>query len=325
MKSLQSTSSFQGDKEQRQGCERYDKPWDLQRHRETLKFTATAISLIICDIAVAQAPDVKIKGDFSLGMTSSKDFSLGAKSYTPLGRYSIFSLQTLLPIGLNVFLSERSNAITNDPDNDSFDEYYVEDPGLWRVGKQYIPFGGGGFFRQSVLAARVDSKLLLGGLPAALAFVDGGRGHQYGLAGRIGNRGLGFSFALGRHWGINSTSLALTQSLQTPEGTGKGWEQAYEVDVNRRNGKFTYRAEALFLREPEGTSKEKELGDFQAIYDFGHKHSATVGVSKELGTSDLLYRFGGVYNAAKGIQLEGLYRLDNTNFRDFSVFLRIRF
>ena len=273
----------------------------------------------------AQAPDVKIKGDFSLGMTSSKDFSLGAKSYTLLGRYSTFSLQSTFPIGLRVFLSERSSAITNDPDKDSFDEYYVEDPGLWRVGKQYLPFGGGGFFHQSVLSARVDSKLLIDGLPVSLAFVDGGRGHQYGLAGRIGTRGLGLSFALGRHWGINSTSLALTQSLQTPEGVGNGWRQAFEVDMNRRNGKFNYRAEALFLREPEGTTKTKELGDVQAIYDLGHRHSATFGVSKELGTSDLIYRFGGIYSAAKGIQLEGLYRLDNMNFRDFSVFLRIRF
>ena len=145
------------------------------------------------------------------------------------------------------------------------------------------------------------------------------------MAGRIGTRGLGVSFAIGRHWGINSTSLALTQSLETPEGLGNGWRQALEVDINRRNGKFNYRTEMLFLRQAERASNDKELFDFQTTYDLGHRHNATAGISKEFGTTDIQYRFGGVYNAAKGVQLEGLYRLTNSNFRDFSVFLRLRF
>ncbi len=290
-----------------------------------MRKSALFLAIILSSTVVAQAPDVKIKGDISLGMTSSNDFSLGAKSYTPLGRHSIFSLQATLPIGLKVFLSERSEAIKNDADNDSFDEYYVEDVGLWRVGKQYIPFGGGGFFRQSVLAARVDSKLILEGLPLALAFVDGGKGRQFGLAGRVGSRGLGFSFCVGRHWGINSTALALTQSLQSPEGIGNGWRQAFGVDLSRRSGKVSYRSEILLLREAEGISVNRELGDFQIGYDLGHRHSASFGVSNSFGESGLLYRFGGVYNAAKGIQVEGLYRLTNGAFRDFSVFLRFKF
>jgi hypothetical protein len=272
-----------------------------------------------------QFPDVKIKGDFSLGLTSSKDFSLGAKSYTPLGRYSTFSLLTTLPIGLKVFLSERSEAITNDVDQESFDEYYIEDAGLWRAGKQVIPFGGGGFFRQSVLAARVDSKLLLEGLPISVAFVDGGKGRQYGLAGRIGGRGLGISFCVGRHWGINSTALALSQSIQTPEGAGNGWRQAFGMDLTRRTGKTNYRTEFLLLRDGEGSSTERDIGDFQIGYDLGHRHSATFGVTKVFDDPNFLFRFGGVYNAAKGIQVEGLYRTKNGDFRDFSVFLRFRF
>jgi hypothetical protein len=290
-----------------------------------VKNQTTAALLLLTATGYSQAPDVRIKGDISLGMTSSNDFSLGAKSYTPLGRYSTFSLQATLPVGLKIFLSERSEAIKNDPDNDSFDEYYVEDPGLWRIGKQYIPFGGGGFFRQSVLAARIDSKLILEGLPLSVAFVDGGKDRQYGFVGRIGSRGLGISFALGRHWGINSTSLALTQSLQSPEDIGNGWRQAYAFDLNRRSGKVAYRTELLILSEAEGASINKELGDFQIGYDLGHRHSASFGISKTLGEPEVFYRFGGVYNTAKGVQLEGLYRLTNGTFRDFSVFLRFRF
>ena len=280
---------------------------------------------LLSGISFAQTPDVKIKGDISLGMVSSSSFSLSAKSYTPLGRFSTLSLQTVLPLSLKVFLSERTNTILNDPDNDSFDEYYVEDPGLWRVGKQYLPFGGGGFFRQSVLAARVDSKLLLEGLPLSIAFVDGGRGHQYGVAGRVGGRGFGVSFAAGRHWGINSSALSLTQNLEAPEGIRNGWRQALGIDLTKRTGKVSYRSELLFLHQGEGTSTDRNLGDFQVGYDLGHRHSAFVGVSKSFGESDFLYRFGGIYNAAKGVQLESMYRLTNGSFRDFSVFLRFRF
>jgi len=287
-------------------------------------FVVSTVALV-AGFASGQAPDVRIKGDISLGMTSSSDFSLGAKSFTPLGRHSTVSLQAFLPIGLKVMLSERVQTITNDTDDDAFDEYYIEDTGAWRIGKQYVPFGAGGFFRQSVLAARLDSNLLLGGIPFSAAIADGGTGRQYGLVGRIGGRGFGFSFCFGRHWGINSSSLALIQPVQNPEGLGNGWRQAIGVDINRRSGKFAYRTEALILRLPEGTSVDKELGDFQVTYDLGHRHSAFVGATKVFGETPTYTRFGSTYTAAKGIQVEAMYRLEDRNFRDFSIFLRFRF
>lgn len=273
----------------------------------------------------AQLPDVRVKGDVSLGLASSNEYTLGGKSYTPLGRHSVLTLQALLPIGLKAILSERIQTIKNDSDTDQFDEYYIEDTGSWRIGKQYVPFGGGGFFRQSVLGVRLDSNIALGGVPFALAIVDEGTGKQYGAAGRIGARGLGFSFALGRHWGINSSSLSLVQSIQQPEGPGNGWKQAFGIDSNRRNGKFGYRTEFLVLRQPEGTSVDKELGDFQVTYDLGHRHSAFAGASAVLGDRNTFIRLGGTYTAAKGVSIEGMYRLQDRNFRDFSVFLRFRF
>lgn len=290
-----------------------------------MKLIIVGLVVLGAGLSRAQAPDVRIKGDVSFGLTSSKEFSLGGKSYTPLGRHSTVSLQTYLPIGLKIVLSERIQTITNDTDDDSFDEYYIEDTGSWRVGKQYVPFGSGAFFRQSVVSARLDSNLLLGGLPLAIAVADGGMGRPYGIVGRIGGRGLGLSFCFGRHWGVNSSALALTQSVQKPEGLGNGWKQAIGVDVYRRSGKFVYRTEALVLRQPEGTSIDKEMGDFQVTYDLGHRHSAFIGVSKVIGEDPTFTRLGSTYTAAKGIQLEAMYRLQDRNFRDFSVFLRFRF
>ncbi|MBI1332855.1 MAG: hypothetical protein JST12_03135 [Armatimonadetes bacterium] len=290
-----------------------------------MKSLALGFACLTTSVALAQAPDVRIRGDLSLGMASSKEYSLGGRTYTPLGRHSVITLQTYLPVGLRVVFAERVQPIKNDPDDDAFDEYYVEDPGSWRVGKQYVPFGGGAFFHQSVQAARIDSNLALGGVPLAIAIADGGNGRQYGVVGRIGGRGLGLSFAVGRHWGVNSSSMALTQSLQKPEGLGNGWKQAVGVDIYRRSQKFVYRTEAIVLRQPEGTSKDKEAGDFLVTYDLGHRHSAFAGVSKVFGDRETFTRLGCVYNAAKGIQLEGTYRLTDRNFRDFSIFLHVRF
>ncbi len=290
-----------------------------------MRLYALGLGIGIAAGLYAQSPDVKIKGDVSLGITSSKEFSLGAKSYTPLGRMSTVSLQMVLPIGLKAVAVERVQTITNDPDQDTFDEYYVEDTGSWRVGKQYVPFGSGGFFRQSVLSARLDSNLLLGGFPISIAAADGGTGKQYGVVGRLGGRSLGFSFCIGRHWGVNSSALGLVQSIQHPEGMGNGWKQAFAIDATKRSGKFGYRTEFLVLRQAEGASVDKEMGDFQLTYDLGHKHSAFIGASTIVDQPKTYLRVGGSYQAAKGIALEGMYRLEDRNFRDFSVFMRFRF
>ncbi|HLO99049.1 MAG TPA: hypothetical protein VK171_10685 [Fimbriimonas sp.] len=283
------------------------------------------LAVVACLSATAIAQDIRIRGDLSFGMTTSNSFSLGGKSYTPLGRYSSVSLSGYTPLGLRVAMTQRVQVIPNDIDRDPFDEYFIEDEGSWRVGKQILPFGNGAFLRQSILAARLDSSLLIDGVPIAVAFADGGSTGQEGIIGRLGGRGFGISFATGRHWGINAQSLALVQDVAMPEGKGNGWQQAFGIDVYRRSGKYTYRTEGVVLRQPEGTSVEREIIDFLSSYDLGHRHSVYFGVTRDLSQSEAFWRYGGVYNAAKGVQVEALHRTKGGQFRDFSVFLRLRF
>lgn len=287
------------------------------------RFWVVAMGMATCQLATAQ--DIRIRGDFTFGLTSSSAFSIGGKSYTPLGRYSSVSLSGYLPIGLRVGLTQRVQVLPNDVDRDPFDEYYVEDEGAWRVGKQILPFGAGALLRQSIVAAKLESSLLLNGLPIAIAFADGGSTGQEGIIGRLGGRGFGLSFALGRHWGITSPSLALVQDIGTPEGKGNGWKQAFGVDIYRRSGKYTYRTEGVVLRSPEGTSVEREIADFLASYDLGHRHSVFFGATRDLSQPEAFWRYGGIYNAAKGVQVELLHRTKGGSFRDFSVSLRVRF
>src|SRR5207253_1549758 len=120
-------------------------------------------------------------------------------------------------------ISQKFAKIPNDPDRDLLDQYYLEDEGIWRIGKQYLPFGSGRFLHESVLAVRGDTQLVLEGLPIVAAAVDNGKGRQRGFVGRIGSR-LGLSFALGSHFGINATSFTLVRRPEDSPGVGHGYK-----------------------------------------------------------------------------------------------------
>jgi hypothetical protein len=277
----------------------------------------------VSGFAHAQAPDIKVKGDLTLGLIYQSDRSLSFRAVSPLGRYSTLGVQALLPVGLNVFVSQRFARLPNDPDSDSFDEYYIEDLGSWRVGKQYLPFGGGFLFRESVRSARVDTSLLIEGIPMMIAVVESGAGKQFGGVVRVGSKGFGISVANGRRWGINGTALSVIRNIG--DNNGAGWKSAFGVDWNRRFGKLSARIETIGLSGPEESGSNLNAFDAQFTYDLGKRHSALVGVSNDLTNKIAWLRVGGTYNLAKGFGVEGLFRSSNGEFRDFSVMLRIKF
>jgi hypothetical protein len=286
--------------------------------------TVLLTALVVCQ-GQAQAPDVRIKGDLSFSLIRENQNDFGFRAYTPLMRFSTVTLQTMLPIGFRVNLSQRVSNLEGDADSDPLDEYYIEDVGSWRIGKQYLPFGGGVLFRETAKAARVDSSLIFEGLPLSFALVENGQGRQSGVVSRLGSRGQGISAAIGRHWGINGTALVTIRSIGSGLGVGKGWRQAYSVDWNRRFGKVSSRVEAVFLRQPETVENEMDILDLQVTYDLGRKHSAVAGLSQVLGNPSLWWRVGGSYTAQKGVQIEGLLRTQSGSFVDLSVMLRLRF
>ena len=285
--------------------------------RKLLALTATALGAAITQ---GQAPDVRIKGDVSLSYINNEGASL--RTITPLNRYSTISLSTLTPLGFNILLSQRFSYIRDDADNEFFDEYYIEDPGSWRIGKQYLPFGGGLLMRESALAARVDSNLIFEGLPLSIALVDAGKGRQAGIIGRLGGRGYGFSAALGNHWAINGSALSLFQLLGPGLGRESGYQQAFGFDWNQRAGRLTSRYETLALRRPNAGGDELNLSDLSFTYDLGGRNSLLLGVSSGL---DRWVRFGGTYNAKHGVSVEVLTRGTNGTFVESSVTLRVKF
>jgi len=66
----------------------------------------------------------------------------------------LFSLEP----GFDVTFSERFQKIEGDADDEQLDEYFIEDKGYWRFGKQYLPFGRNIVFRDSVYAGRLNPR-----------------------------------------------------------------------------------------------------------------------------------------------------------------------
>jgi hypothetical protein len=280
---------------------------------------------LVTGMAFSQAPDIRIRGDISLGFVSMSQSPLSFRTITPLGRFSTVSFAGTTPYGLKFSFSQRLANFDGDPDKEAFDEYYIEDPGSWRIGKQYVPFGGGTLFRESLLAVRGDTALLFEGVPVAFALVDSGENRQRGLVTRFGGRGFGVSAAVGQNFATNFSSLSPIRRYGEQIGDGTGWGQVFGVDWSRRFGKFSAKAETIWLRRPDLGQPELDIYDGQVSFDLGHKHSIFVGSTFERNQEVNWFRMGGVYNTARGVTVEATYRNRNGQFMDAAVFVRFKF
>lgn len=176
---------------------------------------------------------------------------LGAKSadfhaYDDQGHFSIFSLQASTEQGLHAYVSERLERPSHDPDRDSLEQYYLEDPGVWRIGKQYLPFGGGHILNDLALAVRSDQTIAIWGLPVTVIGADNGRGRTQGVAVSLGGN-FGLAAAVGQNFGISSSSLLAVRLPDASPGVGNGYKRIYDAwyRESRRDSGFWLEAASL--------------------------------------------------------------------------------
>jgi hypothetical protein len=271
----------------------------------------------------AQVPDVRAHADLSLSLDyRNLSDRANLRLYNPLGRPSTVTLTLLLETGFNVLVSERLQRLPGDSTADIFDETYVEDPGIWRIGKQYLPFGAGRLLRESVPAARIDSNLIAERAPVSLALFNGGDGRQNGFVLRVG-RSVGGTVAIGEHLGISGTSLGIVRHPEEAPGRNSGWKRAFGMDASRRFGKISLSAEIAFLTG--GPLRDLAVSDLEATVFSDNYRTVGLGYSHASGpyNGDTLRIFGRVH-AARNVDLEPLVRWKDNAFRDASVTLRVR-
>ncbi len=274
--------------------------------------------------ASAQLPDVRIKLDTTITYLSAYKGRTSLRFYNPLGRFSTVSLTAYLEPGFKAYVSQKLERIANDSDKEQLDEYYVEDPGIWKVGKQYLPFGGS-ILHESVQAARADTNLIIEGFPIAAAYCDGGPGLQRGVVGRIGSR-IGASFAIGRHFGIAGSALDYIRRPEDSPGAGRGWKQAFGTDVSKRTGIVTLRGEVVLLREGETEADQNlQVYDANVTLDPTRYQSLTFGWSRRMPERADFYRFMGSFIVTQNTRLEPMVRYRDDKLYDVSISMRIKF
>lgn len=271
----------------------------------------------------AQVPDVQIKFDARLNYRSFNDSSSEIRWYDTLGRQSLVGLQLQLEPGLRMFVSERLERIPRDGDPDVVDEYYVEDVGSWRVGKQVLPFGAG-MLRESAVGVRSDTSLFLRALPVKVAAFDGGGGRQRGASARIG-KGLGVSFMVGDHLGISATSLTLIRRPSETPGEGYGYHRIFGVDATGSAKPFKLGLEFVSLRQGSVKDPDEDVLDMTASLLPSKYQTVTFGLTRAFRDSATLMRLQGNVFVYNNVYLEPLVRYKDGKLYDFAVSLRIKF
>lgn len=286
--------------------------------------SAALVWVFAAATAWSQVPDVQVKLDINLHYRTGRNEPTTIRFYDSLARPSTVALIFGLEPGFRAFVSERFQRIPNDGDPEQLEQYYIEDPGIWRIGKQILPFGKESLLRMPAKAARGDTTLAFRYIPVAIALCDEGEGLTRGVVGRIGSR-LGVSFAVGRNIGISSTCLAVLRGPEGGLGKDRGYQQAYGVDYSRRFGDWRMQAEFVTLRQGETVQDNvREVSDVLFTLEPSKYRSVAFGWSKDWMGSVEMYRIEGHFWATRNVWIEPMVRYRNGRFFDLGVSLKVK-
>jgi hypothetical protein len=273
--------------------------------------------------ALAQIPDVQVKGDIGLTYASEVEGPSTLRFYDRFGHLSTVAFQFTLEPGFRAYVSQKLQRLPDDADASQIDESYVEDIGVWRAGKQYLPFGTQNILRESVLAVRSDTEPFFGYLPFQVAACDGGEGRPRGVVGRIGTR-LGISFALGTHFAISGTALTQIRDPEDSPGRGFGYRRVLGADYSKSTGLGVAGFEYVVLQEGHNGQPNREV--LEAYFTLEPDQSRSVRVSYAQATNPGLSQVTvkGNLHLQNNTYLEPFVRIRDGRFHDAGATLRVR-
>jgi hypothetical protein len=287
---------------------------------------ASLALLAASSLASAQNPDIFFKIDGRMQFLTGTTGPTLIRFYDNLGRHSTGSVTFYTEAGFQGFVSQKFEKIPHDADRDQLDEYYIEDEGSWRIGKQYLPFGSGRFLHDSVLAVRGDTQLIVEGLPIVVAVCDNGRGRQRGVVARIGSR-LGLSFALGSHFGINATSFTLVRRPEDSPGVGRGHKTMFAVDYSKNAGSLLdLGGEVVIVRDGNTPAdRTNTYFDVTATLKGDKDKQITAGWTRDNSQHADFYRLMGSFFISRYLILEPIVRYRGTELFDAGLTFHFKF
>lgn len=285
----------------------------------------TLLAILASSLAVAQIPDVLIKIEPLFHFRTNRNGKTTFHLYDSLGNYGTVGLSFNLEPGFQVLVSQRLQTIDGNADGDQLDLIYIEDRGLWRLGKQVLPFGRNGLLKESVYGARFETNLGSEAFPASLAACDGGHGLQRGFTGRIGSR-LGISFALGERFGIDASSLTVIREPEDSPGKNRGYRQVVGVDYSRKMRSLILRAEHAWFRKGQtALDNDFDVSDVSLSFEPDLRRGITLGVARNWDDGVNDYRLLGKFPAVEGAWIEPIILVRGTGLRSIGFSVRVRF
>lgn len=281
--------------------------------------------LVLPVIAAAQNPNVLITLDARLQWRAAKGEDGRVRAFDLLGRHSVVALLFSLEPGFDVTISERFQKIPGDADHEQLDEYFIEDKGYWRFGKQYVPFGRNTVVRESLYAGRLNVRIGSGAIPATLCYVQGERNRPNGFVFRIGER-FGASVALGERFAQNATALTVIRRPEDSLGSGHGYGRMFGVDFSLRlSPSVQMEVDHVSMRQGERIEDvSMDVTDVALVWRDAPNVRAELALTREWIGRTTMVRIGGEYPVHDGISIEPHFRLRNGKFYDLALTVRIK-
>jgi hypothetical protein len=291
-----------------------------------MRASIALLLIAIGSLGFGQTPDVRFKVDALASVRFERSSSAILRGYDIYGKPGTVGLTLVLDAGLRTFVSQRIQRPEAGMDRELLDEFYVEDQGIWKVGKQYIPFGYRSIISESVLAARADTNLLFEGLPISLAFLDAGDGRQSGVAARVGSPQWSASILAGDHFGENAASFGVIRRPELARSRGRGYQRIYGAEFIQRVGKFTFRVEGVAAERPNSAQDDGfTVWDSTATIQTRRGLGFEFGYSRVVQTAQNFVRLGATSRLDERTTFEPVIRFRDGKFYDAAIQLRFRF
>lgn len=276
-------------------------------------------------MAFGQTPQVAIYADLRPTWFVETKQVNRIRWYDPHGQYSVVGFHIVLETGNIVKVTQRLEKIDNDGERDTLDEAFIESRGLWRVGKQYLPFGQQNILKESVPALRYDTQLLFDAIPISLAVSDNIDGYTRAVVARVGGD-LGVSVAFGDHIAIQGSSLSQFRRPQDAPGRGHGYQRAVGLDTKYGWGGGVLEAEWVLLSDgntPE--DEDQNLSDLRFRFTTKGTNFVTVLAWSRSWTDQRdWYRAFIEVPVSKNVVWEPFVRFSGLGWQDFGLTARIR-
>lgn len=243
-----------------------------------------AVAIFFSSSACAQSPAVSFSADITPQVRFDGEGKTRFRLYDDTGELSRVRMNLSFHNGLQIRYFQKLARVDNDADDTGTEEFYLEDPNRWSLGKRYVPFGTSRLLREPAIGATAKVFLPVADIPLQVTAFDNGPGEQRGIAGRFGEN-PGVSFFVGEHFGIASTSLTQLRFPEDAPGEARGYRRALGVDFTLAAGGWQAVVEYVALRSPH--KPEDDLLDVASLFiSYQFPYGPLVSVDAAVASDD---------------------------------------